>query len=95
MSTFWINLCERSSSIFAVVEFCVFFCMNRASRSVVALCAGVSPVSAKTVNGRVILATTKCVKADLKGANLRDANLTSVTWANTTCPDGSVIITSC
>ena len=49
--------------------------MHRVSRSVVAVCAvasllvtgaGVSPVSAKTINGCVIKAKTKCVKADLK-----------------------------
>ena len=67
--------------------------MHRVSRSVVAVCAvasllvtgaGVSPVSAKTINGCVIKAKTKCVKADLKadlkgailkGANLKRANL--------------------
>ena len=58
--------------------------MHRACRSVVAVCAvasllvtgaGVSPVSAKTINGCVIKAKTKCVKADLKGANLKRANL--------------------
>ena len=47
---------------------CYFLCMNRVSRSVVAVCAvasllvagvGVSPVSAKTVNGCVIKAKTK------------------------------------
>ncbi len=37
--------------------------------------AGVSPVSAKTVNGCVIKAKTKCVKADLEGATLEGANL--------------------
>ena len=53
--------------------------MNRFSRAFVAVCAvasllvagaGVSPVSAKTVNGCVIKAKTKCVKADLKGAHV-------------------------
>ena len=52
--------------------------MIRFSRSFVAVCAvasllvagaGVSPVSAKTVNGCVIKAKTKCVKADLTRAN--------------------------
>ena len=60
--------------------------MNRVSRSVVAVCAvaslfvtgvGVSPVSAKTVNGCVIKAKTKCVNANLRGANLKGANLTN------------------
>ena len=62
----------------------IFLCMHRACRSVVAVCAvasllvtgaGVSPVSAKTINGCVIKAKTKCMKADLKGANLKGANL--------------------
>ena len=61
--------------------------MNRFSRSFVAVCAvasllvagaGVSPVSAKTINGCVIKAKTKCVNANLKGADLTGANLTGV-----------------
>ena len=64
-----------------------------------------SPVSAKTVNGCVIKAKTKCVKADLKGANfkkvnllvvnLRGADLTGVKWSNTASPDGTVTNTGC
>ena len=33
--------------------------------------------------------------ADLSGAILTDANLTRVTWSNTTCPDGTVTNTGC
>ena len=69
--------------------------MKRISRSLVAVCAvaslvvagaGVSPVSAKTINGCVIKAKTKCVKADLKKANLKGANLrgANLTGANLT-----------
>ncbi|MDA9890992.1 pentapeptide repeat-containing protein, partial [Actinomycetota bacterium] len=59
--------------------------MNRLSRSFVAVCAvasllvsgaGVSPVSAKTINGCVIEPKTKCVKADLRRAYLWGADLT-------------------
>ena len=58
--------------------------MNRFSKSFVAVCAvasllvagaGVSPVSAKTINGCVIKAKTECKNAKLKGANLNKANL--------------------
>ena len=56
--------------------------MSRLSRSFVAVCAvasllvvgaGVGPASAKTINGCVIKAKTKCVNADLRGANLKGA----------------------
>ena len=36
---------------------------------------GVSPVSAKTINGCVIKAKTECKNADLEGAKLNKANL--------------------
>ena len=58
--------------------------MNRAKRSLVAVCAvasllvtgvGVSPVSAKTINGCVIKAKTECKNANLEGAKLNKAKL--------------------
>ena len=54
------------------------------SKSFIAVCAvasllvtgaGVSPASAKTINGCVIKAKTTCVKANLKKASLKGANL--------------------
>ena len=52
--------------------------------------AGVSPVSAKTINGCVIKAKTECKNAKLKGANLdeatlKKANLNNANMAGVTC----------
>ena len=44
----------------------------------------------KKVNGYVI-----GPGANLTGADLDSANLTGVTWSNTTCPDKSVTSTGC
>ncbi len=64
---------------------------ERTGKSFIAVCAvasllvtgaGVSPASAKTINGCVIKAKTTCVKANLKGANLKGANLTDSSLSN-------------